>query len=163
MYAPRRTRPRRAAAPKLSRFSAEVLAGLAKKTRYVDPALAEQWPKLAGETLAGLSRPGKLIGHGRGRTLEIHVPNGAAAAAAQMEIDGLLTRLGGHFGPGVVSRIAVLQSGGDVACAPARVVKTPGAGPDRADDGPLGAALASFRSAVRRRDGMRDDNEDTDK
>lgn len=163
MYAPRRTRPRRAAAPKLSRFSAEVLAGLAKKTRYVDPALAEQWSRLAGETLAGLSRPGRLTGHGRGRTLEIHVPNGAAAAAAQMEIDGLLVRLGGHFGPGVVSRIAVIQSGRAVDLPDAEPPKSPETGRDRADDGALGAALASFRSAVRRRDGPRGDNEDTNK
>lgn len=152
----RPTRPARNAAPQVSRFGAALLAGLAKKTKYVDPALADRWPLLAGEKLAALSRPGRLTGHGSGKTLEIHVPNGAAAAAAQMETDGLITRLGGHFGPGVVTRIAVIQSGRPAAPAPDVAPAGAGRKPEPPADGALGAALSSFRAAVRRRDGEND-------
>lgn len=148
----RRTRPARACAPAIARASAAIFANLAKKTKYVDPSLAERWPALAGEKIAALCRPGRLTGRGPGKTLEVRVPNGAAAAAMQMETDGLIIRLNSYLGPGAVARIAVIQSGAGKAPAG----KPPASG-GRADngpaEGPLGAALASFRDAVKRRNG----------
>lgn len=143
------TRPARLSAPAISRAGAAVFAALAKKTKYVEPSLAERWPALAGERLAGLCRPGRLTGRGQGKTLELRVPNGAAAAAAQMEADGLIARLNAYLGPGAVGRIAVIQTGAS-AGGPAAADDAPD---PRPGDGELGAALASFRAAVRRRNG----------
>ncbi len=142
------TRPARSAAPGLGRTTASVFADLARKTKYVDPALAERWPALAGEKLAALSRPGRLTGRGQGKTLELRVSSGAAAAAVQMETDGLIARVNAYLGPGTVSRIAVIQSGGAArAAAPA----PPAGDPAPPDDAGLSSALASFRAAVNRR------------
>ena len=115
----------------------------------MDPALAERWGALAGDKIAALARPGRMTGQGRGRTLELFVQNGAAAAVVQMERDGLIARLNAYLGPGVVDRIAIIQTGRDPAPAKTEALpddKTPAAGE-------LGAALASFRAAIRRREG----------
>jgi hypothetical protein len=143
------TRPARSAAPAVARASAAVFADLAKKTKYVEPSLAERWPALAGEKLARLCRPGRLTGRGQGKTLELRVPSGAAAAAVQMEADGLIARLNAYLGPGAVGRISVIQTG------PAVSARAPEAEPaeNPPGDGELGAALASFRAAIRRRNG----------
>ncbi len=147
----RPTRPARSSAPAIARVSAGVFRDLAKRTKFMDPALAERWPQLAGEKLAALCRPGRLTGRasgkGGGRTLELYVPHGAAAAAAEMERDGLIARLNAYLGPGSVSRIAIIQTG-KAPKAPMRPAADKGAA-----DGELGAALASFRAAVHRRNG----------
>ncbi len=145
------TRPVRRAAPSIARTSAAIFAELAKKTKYVDPALAERWPSLAGEKIAGLCRPGRLTGRGQGKTLEVRAPNGAAAAAVQMEADGLIARINAFLGPGAVGRIAVIQSGAAERPAPRPSGDAGAAG--AGEDGPLGDALASFRAAVKRRNG----------
>lgn len=145
MQPPRSTRPARSAAPAIARAGASVFADLAKRTKFMDPALAERWPALAGEKIAALARPGRITGRGTGRTLEVSVANGSAAAAVQMEADGLIARLNAYLGPGSIERIAVIQTGQT--------------GRDRApagdaapETGELGAALASFRAAISRRD-----------
>ncbi|WP_428407835.1 DciA family protein [Hyphococcus sp.] len=139
------TRAARRAPPSIARASAEIFRELAKRTKYVDPAIAERWPQLAGEKLARLCRPGRLTGRGPGRSLELYVANGAAAAAVDMERDGLIARLNSYLGPGSVARLSVIQTG------------RPSAGAEKVEEGPsdaeLGAALASFRAAVRRRNG----------
>lgn len=142
------TRPARSAAPALARLSASVFADLARKTKYADPALAERWPAIAGDKLAELSRPGRLTGRGPGKTLELRVPSGAAAAAVQMETDGLIARVNSYLGPGAVARIAVIQTGG---AAKSEGRKAPPEGDSGPGDGSLGTALASFRAAVKRR------------
>ncbi len=115
----------------------------------MDPALAERWPALAGEKVAALCRPGRMTGRAPGKTLELYVANGAAAAAVQMEIDGLIARLNAYLGPGALSRVTVIQTGRDPAPAP-RQAALPSAEPET----PFGAALASFRAAIsRRKDG----------
>lgn len=143
MYKP--TRAARSGPPSIARASAAIFRDLAKRTKYVDPALAERWPQLAGEKLAGLCRPGRLTGRGPGRTLELYVANGAAASAVEMERDGLISRLNSYLGPGAVARISLIQTG------------RPPAGTQKleagAADAELGAALASFRAAVSRRSG----------
>lgn len=103
---------------------------------------------LAGEDIAAISRPGRITGQGKGRTLEVHVHDGAAAAEVQMFSDEIIRRLNSYLGPQAIERIAVRQS----SRAAAR--SKPGASSDDAkadDDSPLGAALASFRTAVKRR------------
>ena len=141
------TRPARRAPPPIARAGAAVFAGLAKKTKFVEPALAENRPALAGEKLAGLCRPGRLTGRAPGKTLELRVPSGAAAAAVQMEADGLIARLNAYLGPGAVGRVSIVQSGPPVR---ARGTQAGPAEPGLAE-GELGAALASFRAAIARR------------
>ncbi len=103
------TRAARASAPALSRFSADILADLARKTRFVDPELIARWPSLAGPDLARLCRPGRLTGGREGRTLEVIVPHGAAAATVEFSSEMLRRRLNDYFGPGSIARIAVIQ------------------------------------------------------
>ncbi|MEZ5893059.1 MAG: DciA family protein [Parvularculaceae bacterium] len=134
---PFRTKPPRSAAPPVSRAASGVFAELARQTKFIDPALAEQWPSLAGERAAALCRPGKITGRPPGRTLEVHAASSAAAAEIALLADGLIARLNGYFGPGFITRLSVRQS-------------APPPAPAGAGDG-LGAALSSFRAAVRRR------------
>lgn len=144
------TRPARRAPPPIARAGAAVFAGLAKKTKFVEPALAENWPALAGEKLAGLCRPGRLTGRAPGKSLELRVPSGAAAAAVQMDADGLIARLNAYLGPGAVGRISIVQSG--PAARPKAGGGPAGERPEGATaESPLGAALASFRAAIARR------------
>ncbi len=125
-----------------------MFSDLAKRTRFIDPALAERWGALAGDRIAALARPGRMTGHGRGRTLELYVQNGAAAAEVQMQQDGLIARLNAFLGPGVVERIAIIQTGR----SPQSGKAAPAADRQPPAEGELGAALASFRAAIRRRD-----------
>jgi hypothetical protein len=103
------TRPARPAPPAVGRHAAALLSALAAKTRYVDPELCAIWPALAGAELARLCRPGRLSGGRSGRTLEIVVPHGAAAAAVEFASDGLKRRLNAYFGPESIARIAIVH------------------------------------------------------
>ncbi|GAB4530137.1 MAG: hypothetical protein Kow00133_18880 [Amphiplicatus sp.] len=131
------TRPARPAPPGIGRYAAKVFAGLARETRYADPALAENWPTLAGPELADLCRPGRLTG-ARGGALEVFVPHGAAAARVQFEAEALRRRVNDYLGPGRVGRILVRQAGAAAAQA--------GSGSGKA--GPLDGALSRFRASV---------------
>lgn len=145
MYRPIKTKPARSGPPPLARASAGIFAALARKTKFVDPALAEKWPILAGEEIAAVSRPGRIIGQGRGKTLEVHVRDGAAAAEVQMFSDELIRRLNSYLGPRAITRLAVRQSGGRRPGPKSAAAGAP------EDDSPLGAALSSFRAAIKRR------------
>lgn len=134
------TRAARRAPPTIGRAGARVFADLARKTRYAEPNLADNWATIAGEEIAALCRPGRILGERSGRTLEIAVASGAAAAEMQMRADELLARINRYLGPGGVARISIKQTQG----GPRE--------PERGDDdSPLGKALASFRAAVSRR------------
>ena len=142
------TKPVRRGAPKASRAAAAVFSRLAKSTRYADPGLVENWPSIAGAEIAALGRPGKLHGNGPGRTLEVIVRDGAAAAEMQMRTDELIVAVNRFLGPDAVNRIAVRQRPGGVP----KPVEGRKDGADPANtpsDGPLGAALSSFRAAIR--------------
>lgn len=106
---PPATRAARQAAPALQKYSAGVVAELARKTRYVDPDLAAQWTTLAGPEISKLCRPGRLTGGPGGRTLEVVVPHGAAAASVEFAAETLRRRLNEYFGPNAIARIAVVQ------------------------------------------------------
>lgn len=106
---PPQTRGPRASAPTLSRFSSAILADLAKRTRFVDPEMIANWPTLAGPELSKLCRPGRLTGGREGRTLEVVVPHGAAAASVEFAAETLRRRLNDYFGPDAIARIAVVQ------------------------------------------------------
>lgn len=103
------TRGPRPAAPPLARAASALVADLAAKTRYVDPDLAARWSELAGPELSRLCRPGRLTGGPVGRTLEVIVPHGAAAASVEFAAETLLRRLNGFFGPDAIERIAIAQ------------------------------------------------------
>ncbi len=136
------TRPVRAAPPKAARAAAEVFSRLARTTRFADPGLAENWPSIAGGEIAALARPGRLLGDRTGRTLELVVRDGAAAAEMQMRADDLIRAVNRYLGPGVVARIALRQKAGPPT---RRETAAP------ADNSPLSAALSSFRAAVQAR------------
>jgi hypothetical protein len=112
------TRGPRAAAPPLARFSSSLIADLARRTRFVDPEIAARWTELAGPELSKLCRPGRLTGGGSGRTLEVIVPHGAAAASVEVAAETLRRRLNDYFGPEAIGQIAVLQ--GPAPVTPAR-------------------------------------------
>lgn len=144
MTIPPKTRAARRAAPSAARAGANVFAELARKTKYVDPNLADHWPTIAGKEIATIARPGRLTGHAAGgKTLEVYVRSGAAASQMQMASDELLARANRYFGPGTVARIAIRQR-----TAPARGDQSERGSPG---DSALGSALSSFRAAVKRR------------
>jgi hypothetical protein len=130
-----KTRPARAAPPRIGRHAARLIEDLARVTRYVDPALAARWPEIVGPEFAALSRPGRLTGGRANETLEIYVPSGAAAARLQAEIEIVRGRVNAYLGPERVRRIALRQSA--AAAAPG------GAASDRLD-----GALARFRASI---------------
>lgn len=107
--APPSTKAARAAAPPLARFASALIADLARQTRFVDPDIAARWTELAGPELSKLCRPGRLTGGASGRTLEVIVPHGAAAASVEFAAETLRRRLNSYFGPNAIERIAVLQ------------------------------------------------------
>ncbi len=134
------TRPVRRGPPRAARAAAQVFSKLAQATRFADPGLSDNWPSIAGKEIAALGRPGRVLGAGPGRTLEVIVRDGAAAAELQMRADDLLTAVNRYLGPGAVARIAIRQRAGE--SAERKEAKSDA-------DGPLGAALSSFRAAIR--------------
>lgn len=120
---------------------------LAKSTHYADPGLTENWPSIAGAEIAALGRPGKLHGNGPGRTLEVIVRDGGAAAEMQMRADELIVAVNRFLGPDAVNRIAVRQRPG-AKYAGTKGEENRGEPAKPASDGPLGAALSSFRAAI---------------
>lgn len=104
------TRAARPAAPPLARFASSLIADLARRTRFVDPDIAARWTELAGPELSKICRPGRLTGGPSGRTLEVIVPHGAAAASVEFAAETLKRRLNSFFGPNAIERIAVLQA-----------------------------------------------------
>ncbi len=140
------TRPVRRGPPRAARAAAAVFSRLAQTTRYADPGLAENWPSIAGADIAALGRPGRVLGNGPGRTLEVIVRDGASAAEIQMRTDDIILAVNRYLGPDAVNRIALRQRAG------ARHGAVMGAAPTRAAhdgaDEPLSAALSSFRAAI---------------
>lgn len=114
---PPQTRAPRPAAPPLARFASALIADLARQTRFVDPDIAARWTELAGPELSKLCRPGRLTGGASGRTLEVIVPHGAAAASVEFAAETLKRRLNGYFGPNAIERIAVVQGPAPAAAA----------------------------------------------
>ena len=106
---PPQTKAPRPAAPPIARFASALVADLARQTRFVDPAIVARWAELAGPELSKICRPGRLTGGPSGRTLEVIVPHGAAAASVEFAAETLRRRLNGYFGPEAIVRIAVLQ------------------------------------------------------
>jgi len=147
-----KTRPVRRAAPNIGRATAAVFSALAQKTKYADPALADNWPDIAGPDIAALCRPGRLTGRPPGRTLEVHAPSGAAAAQLQMQTDAIKARINRYLGPGAVARITIVQSAQSQPAPAAGAAKSL-KGNEGPDNTPLGAALSSFRAAINRRNG----------
>lgn len=135
------TRPARPAPPAIGRYGAKVFAHLARETRYADPALAENWPTLAGPELADLCRPGRLTG-ARGGALEVFVPHGAAAARVQFEAEALRRRVNEYLGPDRVGRIVVRQAGGPPLRAKSQSATGVGG------TSPLDGALSRFRGGI---------------
>ena len=137
---PVRTRPARRAAPKIGRSGARVFERLARKTKYVDPGLAADWPQLIGEELARLCRPGRLSGGRVGRTLEVVAPDGGAAARVQFEAERIRHQVNAFLGPGAVARILVRRADGGENDGENRA--------ESRESGSLGSALSRFRASV---------------
>ena len=143
-----KTRRARRAPPSVAKAGSAVFSRLAKKTKYVDPNLADDWLSIAGPEIAALCRPGRITGMPGARTLELHTESSAAALQLQGQTDDLLSRLDGYFGPGVVTRISFRQTAGRRRAGS----HTPQAAESVQDSG-LQTALSSFRKAVARRGG----------
>lgn len=132
--APVASKPARRAPPAIGRFANEIFSDLARRTRFVDPNLAVDWPRIVGTELAGLCRPGRLSGGRLGRSLEVYAASGAAASRVQFEAETLRRKVNEYLGPGVVGRIVVRQAA------------------DSAEGG-LESALGRFRAAVKAKSG----------
>lgn len=141
------TRAVRQSAPKAARAASVVFSKLAKATSYSDPTLAENWPTIVGSDAASLCRPGRLLGNGAGRTLEIVVQHSSGATAAQMQADHILRAVNRYLGPNAVDRITIRQSTSTKESSENNDVTTTTGPVDKVND-PLGAALSSFRAAV---------------
>jgi len=105
-----------------------------------------RWREIVGEALAGRTEPRRLIrSRGAGATLELKVA-GPVAALVQHQAPLILDRLALYLGPGVVTRLRIVQ--GPISRAP-----TPRPGPARRIRPPLDAAaeaeLARSLAAVR--------------
>ena len=74
-------------------------------------------------------------GRAGGRTLEVIVPHGAAAASVEFAAETLKRRLNGYFGPNAIARIVVIQ---------AAASQTGSRGPDSRGK-PPGGGLSRFR------------------
>ncbi|GJL94204.1 MAG: hypothetical protein DHS20C05_06090 [Hyphococcus sp.] len=147
-----KTRAVRRPPPKVARAGANVIAALARKTKFVDPSLADNWPTIAGAKIASLCRPGRLTGKSGargGKTLEIFAPSGAAAAQVQMHADELKTRLNRYLGPGSVAEISIKQTAAKLQTTSVNKYKPN----DQNIDSQLNQALSSFRAAIKRRNG----------
>ena len=132
-----KTRPPIKAAPPVGRFVTNVFTGLAKSTKYVDPKLAVDWPRIVGDDTADLCRPGRLTGGHTGRTLEVFAKNGSAAAKIQFESEAIRRKVNGFLGPDAVARLTIIHK---------EERKPPSA--DAPKDPALGSALSRFRSSV---------------
>lgn len=140
-----KTRARRSPPPRLGRLTAGVFANLAKKTNYIDPAIADHWLTIAGPEIAALCRPGRITGDRRARSLEVYAPSGAAGAQLQYLTDDLRQRVNNYLGPNAIARITVKQSAS----------RSRGPGPNHdskravsTEASPLEGALASFRRSI---------------
>ncbi|MEM9496089.1 MAG: DUF721 domain-containing protein [Pseudomonadota bacterium] len=138
MQKPFRTKAARRAPPKLARAGADLVARLAKQTKFVDPSLAEHWQTIVGAEVANLCRPGRITGHRGARALEVYVTSGAKASELHYQLEDMKSRLNAYLGPNAVSRIVVKQL--------ARRQKSGGA--DEDGSAALEKALASFRRSV---------------
>lgn len=144
-----KTRPVRAALPAVSRYSSKVLTGLAQRTKYVDPALAERWRSLVGDELASLARPGRLTGGRTGRTLEVIAQTAAAAARVNFDAETIRRKVNTYLGPDTVGRITVLiRSGGQSTADIRDGPDGPSGDTTNAPSPPLGSALSRFRASV---------------
>lgn len=108
-----KTRPARPAPPAISGPVRAVFAGLARRTRFVDPDLGANWASIVGEDAAALCRPGRMTGGRADRTLEVVAANSAAAAKVRFASEDLRGRVNAFLGPGAVGRIAVRLNGSE--------------------------------------------------
>ena len=109
-YGKVKTRPVRKAPPAVRGLAKSILSDVARKTKYLDPALAARWPDFTGEELAKISRPGRMIYGEDGRIVEVIVATGAAATRIQMAAESIKDRLNQHLGPNADARISIRQS-----------------------------------------------------
>lgn len=107
---PRPTKPARKAATVAATKTGIVMARVAQRTRFADPALVRIWKDVVGEEFASLCRPGRMSGGRANRTFEVCTPNGAAATAVTLKMDELKERLNAHYGPGTIGVVKVRQT-----------------------------------------------------
>lgn len=132
-----KTRPAIKAAPSVGRFVSGVFADLAKTTKYIDPKLAIDWPRIVGDETAKLCRPGRLTGGHLGKTLEVFARNSAAGAKIQFEQEAIRQKVNMFLGPDTVARLSIIHKEEPKSAA----ATSP-------KDDALGTALSRFRSSV---------------
>jgi len=88
-----RTRPARRPPPKVARAVGPHLKRLAQASGAMDPRLVDDWAAIAGDDIAKLCRPIRIVRQGKTQALELSVKSGAAAMRIQYAQEGLLSRL----------------------------------------------------------------------
>ncbi len=87
------------------------MAALAKKTGALDPRLAGDWAEIVGPDLAKICRPVQMRSHGRAKSLEVAVANGAAAMQVQYRQDFIIQKVNTKLGHNRISRLTIRQTG----------------------------------------------------
>ena len=111
MQGPIKTKPPRSGAPHLSREMSRLLAQLAKKSGAMDPRLAANWEEIVGPDLARLCRPLQTKTHGRAKSLEVAVANGAAGMQLNYKLGILQQKVNAYLGPNAIARVTIRQTG----------------------------------------------------
>ena len=117
------TRSARCAPPSVKGFTEKIVADLARTTGYAPPELVARWSEIAGDELQSICRPGRITSGAAQRTLEVFVTNGAAATRVNFQSGLLLERLSAFLGPGVVTHLKVVQTGGNHPSTPGATPK----------------------------------------
>ena len=134
----RQTRAARSAPPQVGGAAAAIFSQLAQKTRFMEPKLAADWPRIAGAEVAKLCRPGRINGGRRNASLELYAISSAAATRVQFEEERILRALNDYFGPGAIGRLVIRHRQG---------VEPPQQKRNDAEPS-LSSALSRFRQSV---------------
>jgi hypothetical protein len=139
ILARKRTRPQRRAPPPVGRKLTKLVKALDERFGQGSDGLAARWKEIAGENLARVTEPVKLItprGGGQA-TLEIRV-NGPAAALIQHQSPQIMERANLILGAGKVGKLRIVQ--GPLSIRPEAALTSK---PGRRRKPPLDAAAES--------------------
>ncbi len=150
--------------PTLARFAARTLGKYAKTRKPGLETLKDQWPELAGETLAKICEPEKLTGRAGGATLTLRVIP-AASTLLTHQTEMLRQRLQAAMGTGELTlKLVQGQLQGKQVKRPVKPVQRRlsdeendriRVAADRAISPELQAALLAFGKAVYSQDNQR--------
>lgn len=123
----------------------------------MDPRLAAAWPEIAGEEIARLCRPMRIVKYGRAQALEVSVRSNAAAMRVQYAQEALLGRVRQRLGMPRLTKIVFRDGQAPRTWETRRVVADPPPPPSpppgsTPTDDNLKAALDQMRQTIHRRE-----------